>query len=377
MIDLHAYRQLAEIEYSDAVSLYIPTHRAGHVPEDRIRFKNQLQKVEAELEKRGLNPREIRKRTQAAWDKYEEEDFWLQLSDGLAVFLEDKTRFHRVPVSFPEFLYLGEQLYLKPLLPLIARNQTFFLLAFSQQKIRFYEGALYEIAEIELTDAFPENIEHFLKYEVGQDDLQKVGGSENQAIYHGQGNDRRKEDVRLEAYVRQINKGVESLMCHDDDAPLFLAGDQDMVSRFRDVNTYSHLQKEFLPGNPDEVDPVVLHHEILEILADKWQNKVSRAQKEWQAAMASGKGSDKLETIAQKAIAGRVEVLFVESGHEVWGKYDPRTHQVSLHEDRKADSLPLLEEATRSTLLQGGSVYTVSMAESDQAGTGTHAIFRY
>jgi len=275
MIDLSIYRELAQIEHPNAISIYIPTHRAGHVKDDRIRFKNQLQEVEAALEARGLDPREIRKKTRAAWEKYEEDDFWLQLSDGLAVFIDKKTRFYRVPLSFSSFHFVGDQLYLKPLLPLIARNQTFFLLAFSQQKIRFFEGALYEIAEIALTDEFPENIEYFLRYEVGQDDLQRAGGPQEKAIYHGQGNDRRKEDDRLKAYVRQINKGVESLMCHDDDAPLFLAGEQDLVSRFKAENTYSYLQEEFLPGNPDEMDPVRLHHEVLEILSDKWQDKIS------------------------------------------------------------------------------------------------------
>ncbi len=155
MIDLHTYRQLAQIEQSNAISIYIPTHRAGHVPEDRIRFKNQLQKVEAALEERGWNPKEIRKKTRVA------------------------------------------------------------------------------------------------------------------------------------------------------------------------------------------------------------------------------KGSRQLETIAQRAIAGRVEVIFVEPDHEVWGNYNPQTHEVSLHENRKEDNIPLLEEATRSTILQGGSVYTVRPAEKQQTGKSTHAIFRY
>jgi len=101
------------------------------------------------------------------------------------------------------------------------------------------------------------------------------------------------------------------------------------------------------------------------------------AQKELEASLAIGNGSGDLETIAQKAIAGRVEVLFVEPNYEVWGAYDPETHSVSLHENRKAESVPLLEKASRSTLLQGGSVYTVSAEETETAGKSIHAIFRY
>jgi hypothetical protein len=73
---------------------------------------------------------------------------------------------------------------------------------------------------------------------------------------------------------------------------------------------------------------------------------------------------------------GRIEVLFVAVGVQVWGRFDSEKDRVDIHESPEPGDEDLLDLSAIQTLLKGGAVFAVSPEEvPDQ--TLIAAVFRY
>jgi len=73
---------------------------------------------------------------------------------------------------------------------------------------------------------------------------------------------------------------------------------------------------------------------------------------------------------------GRVDVLFVALGIQVWGAIDLSTNTVHEHEDHEPGDEDLLDLAAIQTILNGGIVYAVEPEQvPDHAPLA--AVFRY
>lgn len=380
MIDLKKFKTLAESRDRHCISFFIPTHRAGHTQEDRIRYKNMVSEVENKLEERGMNPPEIKAKLQEARAKIEDNEFWLHQSDGLAVYIYgEKTEFHTLPIDFDPFSFIGNQLYLKPLIPVLTDNQPFFLLALDLNNVRFFEGDRYFIAELETNEYFPKNMAQALRYDVVQENIQHHSGqgTSGSPIYHGQGEGKDDENVRITEYLRLINKGVMDLLCDTDDEPLIVAADTSLISLYRAVNDYSNLHPEYIPGNPEHDDPLLLHEKAWMILEEDLEKDQNKEKEEFEAALARDEASFSIHDIVPAAMAGRVDTLFVDESYEVWGVYDASSHSVQMHSERKKNSLPLIEQAAIATIQHGGKVYVRSRTELPRPTANLNAVYRY
>jgi hypothetical protein len=60
---------------------------------------------------------------------------------------------------------------------------------------------------------------------------------------------------------------------------------------------------------------------------------------------------------------GRIDVLFVAIGVQVWGGFDLEKDKVYVHESPELDDEDLLDLAAIQTLIKEGAVYAVSPAE--------------
>ncbi len=376
MTDLIDYKRLASIEGEKLISFFIPTHRAEHADKDIIRYKNQIQATEQSLLRIGMEEAYVKKRLRVVKEKLEDSEFWKHQSDGLAVFIHKETEFFTLPIDFESNHYIGDRLYLKPILPLLSGDYPFFLLALSQNQVTLYQGSRYEIAELEPSTLLPKSLEKFAEVSIGQPTLQAHSGSGN-SIFHGQGKGEEEDDARLLEYLQQIDKGMMDLMCTDDIAPLLLAGDATLISRYRQVNSYPYLHENFLSGNFDDADPLMLHERAWEIMRSEVQKRYETLKDQFELSLVYEKGSFLLQDIFPAAVAGRVELLFLEEEYEVWGTYDNQSHQIEIHPTRQSNSIPLLEEAARATLAQGGQVISRPRQDLPRPVANANAIFRY
>lgn len=380
MLDHKKFTALAQVRGDHLVSFFIPTYRAGHEQEDRIRYKNALSQVREKLEAEDWSAKDINKYLKEATSRIDDLDFWQHQSDGLAVFIYDgKTEFHPLPIDFDSFVFVGDRLYLKPLLPVITGNAKFFLLAISQDDVRFFEADRYSIAEIEADDELPSDIGDLMKYIDGEKTLQHhsgQGGNET-AVFHGQGAGKQMEDQRIREYVRMINKGIMDLMCDDDTEPLILATVEETAALYRQENEYENLMEAYVAGNPDEDDPALLHEKAWELMLPTVKADIDSDAEAFDAAIARDEASFSLHDIVPAAIAGRVDTLFVAMEDEIWGTYETDTHSVTVHEEPREESIPLLNEAAVTTYLNGGTVYVLERSELPRPTASLNAIYRY
>ncbi|WP_447983373.1 hypothetical protein [Nitrospira sp. Nam74] len=86
--------------HSPAVSIFLPTHRAGpETQQDRIRLKNLLKQAETQLVKEETRPTDARELLEPVSALIDDAAFWRHQADGLAIFrAHDVFPVHRLPV---------------------------------------------------------------------------------------------------------------------------------------------------------------------------------------------------------------------------------------------------------------------------------------
>lgn len=380
MIDKQQFEALAGISGTHCISLFIPTFRAGQEQEDRIRYKNALSEVKNQLINRGVSPEQVEGLLKEAKSRIDDLEFWQHQSDGLAVFITDgDTTFHELPIHFKPFTFVGDHLYLKPIMPVLTDNVKFFVLAISQNATRFFQGERYAITEIETNEHLPAGIQDLMRFIEREDQLQHHSGrgGDKAAIFHGQGGGKEMESVRLREYARMINKGVMELMCDDDTDPLILATTEEMAALYRQENDYNNLYPEFINGNPEHDDALLLHEKAWELLKPQTDKERSDTIETFESALAENEASFSLHDIVPAAIAGRVKTLFVAEMDEIWGNYQPEEHEIQVQEKTDEGAIPLLNKAVISTYLNGGQVYVLPRVELPRPTSSLNAIYRY
>lgn len=89
-----------------------------------------------------------------------------------------------------------------------------------------------------------------------------------------------------------------------------------------------------------------------------------------------GRTSSDLEQILPAVFSGRVEILFVADDVESWGRYDPKTSILLLHDERMTGDCDLLDVAAAETLTRHGEIYALHHTEMP-GGEQIAAVFRY
>lgn len=378
MIDHKLIASLASIKSEHCISLFIPTHRVDGIQEDQIRYKNALGKIRVDLHQAGLTEQAINKVLKEAEEKLDDQRFWQQLSDTLAVFIYDgKTQFFLLPIRFEEYLFIGDQLYLLPLLPMVNRDDNFYLLALSQNEVKVYEGSRYALSELEKNEAFPKNLQEIQNRYVQEANLQQHTGGSSDTIFHGHGTDKAVEDARLQEFLREVDEGIQKLVCDDDKTPLILYTTPTLLGLYREVNTYPQLLEEYVAGNPEGEKMADLHARAWEKLLPLSLAQEAEEEEQFEEMLANEQAAFNLLTVAPAAFAGRIERLYLAADTEAWGHYDHAQHLVRMHAKRQADSQPLLNDMALAVHQQGGTVILRDQEDLMRPTAYANATFRY
>ncbi len=381
-------RTLAETQHDPCISLFMPTFRFESDQEQNpIRYKNVLKEAHRMLEANGLREDQIEPLLASARERLEDTMFWRNVSDGLAVFLTpEETRFYRLPLDFEELVVTGERFHLTPLFPLIASNNRFYVLALSQNYVRLYQGTHHAISEVEAKE-IPENIlQSALRFDDTEEQIQyhtanRAGGREDMAV-HGQAAasddaSHRPKD-RLNRFFQEVSQGVHEVL-GDETAPLVLAGVEYYLPLYREVNDYPYLiEDEIVAGNPEHQHPKELHAKAWEVVEPLFQASQQEAVDQFHQQMGNGNlASSDLNEIIPASIYSRVHTLFVPIGRHRWGHYDTDANAVVLHEDHEPGDEDLLNLATVSAYLNGGTVHALRPENMPDGGEDLAATFRY
>jgi len=363
------------------LSIYMPTHRMfPETKQDPIRFKNLLREAEERLKQAGLRSPEAKKLLKPARTLIKDGLFWQYQADGLATFISsDLFYHHRLPLKFDELLVVTDRFHIKPLLPLFSHEGRFYILALSQNEVRFFQCTRYSVKEVELED-FPRSLSEALKYDDPEKQLQfhtrtpTVGG-ERAAMFHGHGvgTDDAKDNILR--FFHQIDDGLRPLLSQER-APLVLAGVDYLHPIYREANSYPDLTDQGITGNPEGLKGEELHEQAWEILEPHFLKTREEAIVQYKQLAGTNRASNHVEGIVSAAYEGRIETLFVAVDVQRWGVFDPDNHAVDLHAEPIPGDEDLLDFAAAHVFLNGGTVYALKPEEMPEE-TPVTALFRY
>jgi hypothetical protein len=374
-------KMLTEKPGGQCVSIYIPTHRASpETKQDPIRFKNLLRQAEGELKKGGLRSPDAKALLKPAKALLKDGFFWQYQSDGLAAFISSQGFwYYRLPLPFDELLVVSDRFHIKPLLPLFIHDGRYFVLALSQNEIRFFDCTRHSVNEVDLEDV-PKSMDEALKYDDPEKQLQfhtrtPAGAGDRAAMFHGQGVGTDDAKTNLLRYFQRVDDGLRNIL-REERSPLVLAGVEYLLPIYREANTYPEVIGGGILGNPEEIKAEELQKQAWGLVEPHFRKAREEAMARYKSLAGGPRASNSLRAIIPGACDGRIEVLFVPLGVQRWGSYDPATRTVDLHPEALPGDEDLLDLAAVRTFLNGGTVYAVRPEEmADEAPAD--AIFRY
>ena len=238
-------QRLALGRHGPCVSVFLPTHRAGpEVQQAPIRLKNLLRQATDALKSDGVRAPEIDRLLAPLRRLLDDRLFWQYQSDGLALFSRPGWwRSFRVPLDLPELAVVDDRFHVSPLLPLLAGDGHFFVLALSQNQIRLLEGTRDRLDEVDLPGV-PLGVRDALQGEEGQKQLQVYvadrGGVAARGIFHGHGAAGDVQEEQVLQYLRKVDRALGEVLAGER-APMVLAAVEHLAPLWRQVTTYPHL----------------------------------------------------------------------------------------------------------------------------------------
>ncbi|WP_299706388.1 hypothetical protein [uncultured Pontibacter sp.] len=371
------------------ISIYIPTHRAGHETlngQDNILFKNKLKEARALLARHDVPDSEIDAYMKPAEELLNDNGFWRHQSEGLAVFITKGFSAHyTLPTTMPDVVYVLDQFYFTPILPILSQNGRFFILSLYRERIGFYEATIDRIRQIDVSDFAPESMNEALKFTIKGHDQDfhnsttTVNGSN---IVHGagatKGDDEHDEVIE---FIHEIDNSLQKIL-HNATEPLVLAGVDHYCSLYRKFSKYKNIVAQNINLNETAagMSPQTIHEKALDVMKPLMQQSHSDSLSRYENVAGTGVTSEDIATVAAEAVHGRVDTLFIAPSSPVWGRYDAKSAVAEVHKDYQRGDDDLINLAAIKTLAQGGKVYVSSyngLAEVGEEGGSVKALFRY
>jgi hypothetical protein len=364
---------LTDSNSSVCLSLYMPTHPAGHErQQDAIRLKNLVRAAERQLDDRKTPPELRDKLVAPLANLTNDRDAWPHRRSSIASFsAENIFRSYTFSASCPELIVAGERFHIGPLLPLLAANREYFLLALTKDSANLYEASQHSLDAIELPELEPIQVdgnERPMQQHAHHAPTQGRGAT-GETIHHGQGgpDEREKTDIQ-NFFKRQVEPAVaDALKGHS--APLVLACVDYLAALYRDANSYPHLVDKHVTGSPAELDQESLRDRAWDVAAPLLLDRERAAIDAYHRSAGGDLASPDPAVILDAARAGRVGTLLLRNDALQQGADEPAAAA-------KADPSPspALHDTIIQTLLHGGEVLALDEVPGHSP---LAAVFRY
>lgn len=370
-------RSLLAESRAPAISIFLPTHRAGQeIRQDPIRLKNLVRQAEQQLINEGTRAAEARNLLEPVAGLVEDSAFWRHQAEGLAVFRSpDVFRSYRMPFAVTEFVAVSDRFYIKPLLPLLINEAHFYVLALSQKAVRLLDCTRDGLEPVSLPE-MPEGIEQTLPEADGPAPyLQRyslpMGGPEGGRV-HGHGAGTEDVDViKVKRYFHWVEEVLHQRLTNER-VPLILACVEYLVPIYREVSRYRFIVEEIVAGNPDGVPDDELHRKARPIADCHFEQARDKAVAEYHEGIAKGRAGHTLTA----AFQGRIATLFIPLGVHRWGRFDFNRLALDERDHEEPGDEELLDLAAAETLRQDGKVYGMRPEEIPDGHLLT-AVYRY
>jgi hypothetical protein len=357
--------RLITVRTPACVSIYLGTSPITQdAQKSRIELNNLARTGLEQLRAKDTDKRVVAAIEEAIDDLVDDDDFWRFQANSLAVFVTpDTTQTFRLPNRFEPMVEVSDRLHIKPLLRCITVPQTAFVLALAQGSVRLVEVSSEMPAFAVKVDGMPTDAASA----VGKTSI--LDRSPSGRIQGSEG-----QKVRLRQYARQIDNALRDLL-GGRETPLILAATAPLDSIFRSVNTYPHLVKESIGGNPEACSNEELAQASRRILDGLLRTEIEELRGQFETRVAQGRTTTDIAHAARAATFGAVAVLLLDIDAVVPGHVDDEG-RVEFSDEASAKCYGVVDEIAARALLSGARVLGVRRA--DVPGEGSlAAILRY
>ncbi|MBV8914149.1 MAG: hypothetical protein JOZ05_14055 [Acetobacteraceae bacterium] len=261
---------------------------------------------------------------------------------GLAIFVRpgEPPHLETLPQSPEEIVVVGPDFHIKPLLPLLAKNKRFYVLALSRAKVRLFSATPFSWTELKL-ETLPEEVQAELDSRPAGD-----AASLEQA-----------REALMVAEPRRAGVAVKAAL-GGDDAPLVLAADPNVAGHFvQQVELRNMLEKQ-LHLNPFGIDEQELHRRAVELMRPELEDELETVLNQINARLGTAEKTVaiRLEEILQAGPEGRVDAVVVAQDEALWGKFRQGGALVA-HGTPEADDEDLVNLAAVNALRTGARAF--------------------
>lgn len=373
-------KELLEDRPEPAISIYLPTHRSSSEWEaDRLRFRAALDRAR-ELLSAGYDSATWKPLLKELEPLLDDQDFWVYASDGLALFrAPDFARTYRLPAEVPELVVVGPTFHTRPLVEFLQAPDRFWVLFLSQNEVRLWEGTASVLRPVDLgrmPRSLRDAVTKYVDYE--RESFHSSMGAGRAPAFHGHGPGQDAKGWELEAFCRQIDKGLRELL--DPVAgPVVLAGVEEDAATFRKVSQLKNLAEEGIRGNVSHWSEAKLHEAAWPIVERAVDGKIEEALQLWESAYGVDKVESDVSASGRFAVAGRVRLLMTDRDRRLWGRMDRETGAVTFvqedGDDPSSDVVDLLDELAELVILRGGNALALP-ASRMPTSTGVATVLR-
>jgi len=376
------YRFPHEIIYQEEgpfISLYQPTHR--HFPErkqDPIVFKNLLREIENSLSRK-YEKDLVSLITKPFYELEEDEDFWNNTSDGIAVLASrNKCIIYNLQGAVKEFAAAADSFHIMPLLEAFQSVESYQLLGLSRYNFTLYQGNRYGFSEIALPPGTPRTLEEVLGEQLTHSNLSygSYEGTGGHTMHHGHGDVKQEVNIDTEKYFRYVDNFVTENYSKSSKLPLILVSLMEYHSLFKTISNNPYLIEDCVNNSYESLDMDELKSKVLEIIEPINLKKIQNLTEAYKNAEAKSLGSSDLAQVAMAAFDSRVETVLIEEDRIVPGKIDFNTGAVKYDAVDNSDCDDILDDIAQLTLMRKGDVLILPKDKMPDT-TGVSAIYRF
>jgi hypothetical protein len=373
--------EIANHQSDCCISVFIGTHNAGvEVNEkyDIIQFKNTLQKLEMILKEKNLLQTTIDSMLKPGYELLRNDEFWMQQSPGLAVFIsEGYFKYIKMRQSPVEETIVESSFYVTPLLPLMVSKEYFYLLVISKKQAKLFRADAFGMEHIPV-----EGVPNGIAEEIGDTDVSTTFRNNGHAgtvgaNAHGHGGGNNNDDkIYISNYLESVDDAIWKNVLHNENVPLLLAGVEYLIPIYKSVSDYKNIWEVALTGSHEHDNTTDLYKQAREIMEPYFQQRVNKAIEVYGNQSATQLTSSVVDDILPAAYYGRISHLFVQKGQHIWGTFDEMENLVRISNQETEGSQDLIDNAVEKTLLNSGEVFLLDKEQMPDAAEMA-AIFRY
>jgi hypothetical protein len=261
-------------------------------------------------------------------------------------------------VAVPSIAVVADRFVVTPLVTAIRPDDRFFLLAISQNRVRFLRGDSQRLVDVPVP-GLPASRANALWFEHHERQLNVHGGSHHgvdriTGTLHGSPADHDLRKQQLRRFFHIVDHALLQML-HAETAPLFVAGLGFELAMYREANHYPHLAELIDIGSPERLSAGELHDRLWPVACRTLDgprrelvNKVS----------ASPMVLTSMPAILAASEEGRIGSLLVRPDRLLWGRPDDDGHP-----DRRPGDTELVTVAIGAALEHGATVFPAAAHE--------------